>query len=160
MSSGQSPFDFSQYNGSQTRDSVATPTGGPDGGLPGSVDWIGGSSVFGTASSSPDSSGLPRGVVSAPVPWLFSAFGAAFLSLVLASVFGAAPVAAISAWVLGGPIATALVAVFTLKDTKSRTFPLYSGSRVVPWLYRITIAASLAAVLVSAWSIANWAGRL
>lgn len=160
MSSGQSPFDFSQYNGSQTQDQTPTVTERSDGGPQGNVDWSSGVSGFGSSPAALDSVSPDHGVVAAPVLWLYSAFAAAVVSLGVASLLGTLPAAAISAWVLGGPIAIALVAAFTLNDTKSRTFPLYSASQMVPWLYRFTVAASLAAVAASAWGIANWAGRL
>jgi hypothetical protein len=160
MSGGQSPFDFSQYNGSQTQDQSTTLTDRSGGVTPGYVDWINQPSAFGSSIPSSGSDGLSLRIVSAPLAWLFSAFGAASVSVALASAFGAVPGAAVTAWVLGGPVAIALMAVFTLKDTKSRTFALYSASRAVPWLYRITVTVSLVAVVLSAWSIANWAGRL
>ena len=160
MSGGQSPFDFSQYNGSQTQDQSAALTDRSGAVMPGNVDWINQPSAFGSSIPSSGTDGLPLRIVSAPVAWLFSAFGAASVSVVLASAFGAVPGAAVTAWVLGGPVAIALMAVFTLKDTRSRTFALYSASRTVPWLYRITVTVSLVAVVLSAWSIANWAGRL
>ncbi|MDP9905643.1 hypothetical protein [Arthrobacter bambusae] len=67
---------------------------------------------------------------------------------------------AVSFWVLGGPVAIALLAVFSLRDTRARTFAMYSSGPGVSWLYRLTVASSLAAVVISALSIANWAGRL
>jgi len=160
MSSGQSPFDFSQYNGSQTQDQTPTLTERSQGDPRGNLDWNSGISGFGSTPAAVSSAAPGRGVVAAPVQWLYAAFAAAVVAIGVASLLGTLPAAEISAWVLGGPIAIALVAAFTLNDTKSRTFPLYSASQMVLWLYRATVAASLAAVVVSAWGIANWVGRL
>jgi hypothetical protein len=69
-------------------------------------------------------------------------------------------VLAIVAWLLGGPVAIALIAFFSLRDTRARTHTLYSSEAMVPWIYRLALVLSLAAVVVSALNIADWVGRL
>ncbi|WP_190987949.1 hypothetical protein [Pseudarthrobacter sulfonivorans] len=96
----------------------------------------------------------------APVIWLAGAIACAVVSLVVAAGFGATPALAISAWLVGGPIAIALIAFFSLRDTRARTHTLYSADAMVPWIYRLALVLSLAAVVISALNIANWVGRL
>lgn len=101
-----------------------------------------------------------RAPAKAPVIWLAGAIACSVLSLVVAAGFGASPALAILAWLVGGPVAIALIAFFSLRDTRARTHTLYSADAMVPWLYRLALVLSLAAVVVSALNIANWVGRL
>lgn len=96
----------------------------------------------------------------APVVWLAGAIACSVLSLVVGAGFGASPALTILAWLVGGPVAIALIAFFSLRDTRARTHTLYSADAMVPWLYRLALVLSLAAVVVSALNIANWVGRL
>lgn len=96
----------------------------------------------------------------APVLWLVGAIACAIGALVVAAAFGASPPLAISAWLVGGPVAIALIAFFSLRDTLARTHTLYSADAMVPWIYRLALVLSLAAVVISALNIANWVGRL
>jgi hypothetical protein len=159
MSSGGSPFDFSKYTGAG---SSTTPEGSQS-----SSAFAGESNVdmdreinfsdaaFGHGSRPGDSQ-----MMRPPVKWLFLAAAVASIAIVVATTFGGNPFAAISAWILGGPLAIASMAVFTMRDTRARTFVLYSASGLVPWLYGVTLLVSSTAVVMSALRIADWVGRL
>ncbi|QCB96203.1 hypothetical protein E5206_04060 [Arthrobacter sp. PAMC25564] len=163
MSNGPSPFDFSQYSGTPANSQSPAPADGQFGDAQNRVapadPFAGfGGSVSTLPHATHDATGSE--VVAAPMLWLYIAAAAAALSIGVALTFGQLPAAAISAWFLGGPVAIAAVALFSLKDTRARTFTLYSGSAVAPWMQRLALLASLVAVVVSALHIANWAGRL
>lgn len=101
-----------------------------------------------------------QGPSSAPAIWLYASLAVSVIALVVALVFGATPALAIVAWVLAGPVAIALVAVFTLQDNRARTAALYSVNPAMTWIYRGAIALSLIAVIVSALKIADWVGHI
>lgn len=159
MSSGGSPFDFSKYTG------AGSPT--PSEGSSTSSAFGAESNVdldreinFSDAAFGHESRPGDRPVMRPPVKWLFLAAAVALIAIVVATIFGGNPFAAISAWILGGPLAIASLAVFTMRDTRARTFVLYSASGLVPWLYGVTLLASSTAVVLSALRIADWVGRL
>jgi hypothetical protein len=160
LSSGGNPFDFSKYNssGPEPPSSHSLSDGHPQAPVSGTVADV--SFAFGSQQAAVDFAPHHGAAAKAPVVWLAGAIACAVAALVVASGFGGSPALAISAWLLGGPVAIALVACFSLRDTRARTHPLYSAGRSVPWIYRLAVVASLAAVVVSALHIANWAGRL
>lgn len=158
LSSGGSPFDFSKYNSSPPGPS--SPQSVTDGQtqvpVSGAADY---SFSFGNQQTMLELDPFHGATARPPLSWLAAAIFCAIAALVLAAGFGAGPAFAISAWLLGGPVAIALVACFSLRDNRARTHPLYSASKAVPWIYRLALIASLAAVVVSALCIANWVGR-
>src|SRR5687768_3777986 len=104
MSSGGSPFDFSRYTGASTPSATE--------GSPSSPSFNAESNVaVGTEVTFSDSAftHYPRPsapqVINAQVTWLSITAAVAAIAMVLATLFGGSPVAAISAWVLGGPVA-------------------------------------------------------
>lgn len=168
LSNGSNPFDFSKYNssGPEPSSSRSLTEGQPQAPASGTVADV--SFAFGSQQPPVDFDPHHGAAAKAPVLWLAGAIACAVIALVVASVvalvlppgFGASTPLAISAWFLGGPFAIALVACFSLRDTRARTHTLYSAARSVPWIYRLALVLSLAAVVVSALHIANWVGRL
>lgn len=158
LSNGGNPFDFSKYNSSGPELSSHSVTHGQPL-VPAAGEVADVSFAFGNQQAVVD--WAPHGgPVKAPVLWLAGASACAVAALVMAAAFGQSPALAVAAWLLGGPVAIALVACFSLKDTRARTHTLYSAAPSVPWIYRLALVLSLAAVVVSALHIANWVGRL
>ena len=159
MSNGSNPFDFSKYNsaGPETLSSRSLTDGQPQPSAEGNADV---SFAFGGHQTVVNLAPHSDEPAKAPVIWLAGAIACSVVSLVVAAVFGATPALAISAWLVGGPVAIALIAFFSLRDTRARTHTLYSADAMVPWIYRLALVLSLAGVVISALNIANWAGRL
>lgn len=160
LSNGSNPFDFSKYNSSGPEPvSSRSLTGGQ----PQSPAADNPADVFFAFDSHQTEVNLAPHLgapAKAPVIWLAGAVACAVASLVLAAGFGGSPALAISAWLVGGPVAIAMIAFFSLRDTRARTHTLYSADAMVPWIYRLALVLSLAAVVISALNIANWIGRL
>ncbi len=134
--------------------------------------WGGGPTGFG-ATSSP-SSGSPSGgfddppssppaftVVHPPLAWLYAALGAGAVALALVIALRDVIPVVFAGWVLGGPVAFALTAVFQSVDTSRRTQLGYSTGRkaIVTSLYIAALTVGFAAVAVAAVILALWAGR-
>lgn len=104
-------------------------------------------------------SGGPIEISRPPTYLLFIALAIAIIAAVVAGIFGQ-PVVAIICWVLAGPIAIGIIALFVTKDNNARGAGVY----VAPgWLRAVHIIASVvcvAAVIVPALRIAFWVGRL
>jgi len=158
MTSGDNPFDFSQYNGNQVQQPSV---GAPDRGASSTFTSTAASS-FGFGESFQASGSVPpaQAAIGVPTKWLVLAIACAVVSIGVVIVLGGAPIAAITAWLLGGPIAIVLLAVFSIRDTQARTYPLYSSGELVPWIYRLGFVLSAVAIVISAMRIANWMGRL
>jgi hypothetical protein len=95
-----------------------------------------------------------------PFVWLVAALVLGLVAAVVAWVFGASMWVALAMWVLAGPIAIGLLAVFTQQDVQQRAKPIYDAPSWIPVLYWSAVAAAVVGIGVSAWSIADWAGRL
>lgn len=171
MSDSGRPFDFGQLGGAGTPHNPPVSADSSGAGSPNPFAGSAGKNVhsgFSQDDSSAGSSGTnfnydgaaPLRPVGAPVVWLFGSMAAAVIALVLALIVGGDPVMAVTAWILAGPVAIALVAVFSFQDTRARTAALYSSSDFATWLYRGVIILSLIAVVVSALRIADWVGRI
>lgn len=119
---------------------------------PVSSDW---GSSGGSTPSSDDGRG---GIASAPVVWLGLGGLAALCSLGVGLVSSSPKVAAV-AWLLGGPVAIGLLAVFVSKDTVRRAEPFYAVSFVAEWGRRLLVVLALVAVAVNAWTIADFVAR-
>lgn len=177
------PFDFSEYSRPQPGNSGAPDQGGGDFTRP-----SGGFGAPPSLSQQPPSGfgqppsgfGQPPGMAAvdsfggvgpsapvqmrtAPTAWLTAAGAVAVIGLIVAVVALAAldsgPLAVV-AWVLSGPVAIGLLAAFTYRDTQARASAFYSEPLWVPWATRVVLAVSCIAVLISAWNIADWIGRL
>ncbi|MDO5752287.1 hypothetical protein [Arthrobacter sp.] len=172
MSDSGRPFDFGQFGGAGTPSKphasaglTAPPSTNPFAGISGTNENIGfdlsdGNAGVPGSSFNTGSAGEPLRPTGAPVIWLLGSMAAAVIALVLALGFGGVPALTVAAWVLAGPVAIALVAVYSFRDTKARTAALYSSSGSATWLYRVAIMLSLVAVVVSALRIADWVGRI
>lgn len=95
-----------------------------------------------------------------PLVWLLIS-----LLLALAGLAGAILVApggslGIYTWLLSGPVAFALLVVFTVIDNSRRASLFYRVSSVAQLLYWATLVVAFAGVIVSAWHVADWVGRI
>lgn len=160
MSSGSNPFDFSKYNSSGPETSPSRSLTDGQQQAPTAASVPDAAFGFGSQQAAADLAPHLGAAAKAPVLWLAGAIACAIVALVVAAGFGASPVLAISAWLVGGPVAIALIAFFSLRDTRARAHTLYSADARVPWIYRFALVLSLAAVVLSALCIADWAGRL
>ena len=156
------------------------PTGGQRSGTGGAVPPSAGMPSYrhtaGTASSSSSLGSLldsddepaalsPIRAGSPPLLWLAAAFISATLGLIIVLVLhdpgtGNVPYFAFISWVLAGPAAIGLLAIFLTKDTNARARALYAAPAWVPWAYRAVLLVALVAIVLSAIRIADWAGRL
>lgn len=171
MSDNGRPFDFGQFGGASAPANPPSPAGPPGGTNPFGGANTGqslqsGAAQSGFGASTPVSGGNYDGgsaslhPTSAPVVWLYAAIAASIIAMFVALFLGDTPFLAIGAWAFAGPVAIALVAVFSFRDTRARTAALYSSSDFVTWLYRGAIVLSLIAVVISALKIADWVGRI
>jgi hypothetical protein len=109
-----------------------------------------------TAPAPATASGTGR--ASAPVLWL----GLAGLVVAVAVGLNVASSSwhlAVVGWLLAGPVAVGLFAVFVLGDTKRRADPWYAASDLVDWGRRVLVLAILVAVALNAWTFADAVGR-
>lgn len=103
----------------------------------------------------------PQESASAPVAWLAAGAVLAALALVAALLFGGTVSVAIAGWLVAGPVVIGLLALYTLRQTRALALPFATGpSSGLRLAYAGVVALTMIAVLVSAWRIAEWAGRL
>jgi hypothetical protein len=98
------------------------------------------------------------GSASSPVLWLVFGIALALLAIT-ASVVTTSLTAAIAGWVLGGPAAIGLLAVFVSSDNNARANPWYAESAVAAWGRRALVLLALLAVGLNAWGIADYIAR-
>lgn len=117
---------------------------------------------FGESSSSGDGSGTTsRLEISSPrLLWLFLGVAVALVGLGLAVFLGQLIVPAAAAWLLSGPLAIGLLAVFLHSESKRHSMPTFVDYGWLRAGYVLAMVLALAAVVVSAVRIALWVGRL
>lgn len=145
----------------------ASPFGGPPTAAGTSATSLGapfGTAPFGTApfGSAPVPSGRQASATtSAPVQWLVAGAVLAAVALLAALLFGGTVTVAIAAWLVAGPAVIGLLALYTLRQTRALALPFATRpSSGLRFAYAGVVVLALCAVLVSAWRIAEWAGRL
>lgn len=94
-----------------------------------------------------------------PVGWLAAALSIVAVALVLAAVSDA-PTLIGAAWLLSGPVAISVLAVFTLRDTRRRANVVYASRAWVARSYQLCLVVATLGIVLSATRIAFWAGRL
>ena len=147
------PTPYGPQPGTQSGAPPTAPVPGPTGPWPAPVP--GDTSVY---DPSPDLSGTAVG--KPPVGWLVAALAVGLAGAVVAFL-GRDPVLAILAWALAGPGAIGLLAVFAQRDVAQRALPIYlSSPGRTTALYWAAILVAAVGIAVSAWYIAQWAGRL
>lgn len=174
MSSSPDPFDFSDYTSPRREASGQWPTGSPAadplfnpfGGEPvAATDFA----RTGTTDTAVDSFGTApaRSITvsaqgSPPLHWLAFAALAALAGIAATAVaLGGGPVPfALLGWGLAGLVAFGLLAVFTVLDTRKRALAVYAASGLALLAYKGVVVVAGVGVLLGAWSIADWAGRL
>jgi hypothetical protein len=147
-----------------------TPGGAPGGYVPGGFTpdgfTSGGSSPDGFT---PDGYGAGFGttqiaetdlVGTPPKIWLIAALVLGLAAAAVAVTLGASIGYALLAWLLAGPVAIGLLAVFSQRDVRQRSLPIYHSPTWLPTLYWSAVVAAGLGVLSSAWYIAQWAGHL
>jgi len=95
-----------------------------------------------------------------PVLWMWGGIAAAVVGGVIAAVVGSIVPLAWTAWALAGPISIGLFSVFSLRDTKQRSKPLYGERAAVTWIFRAGWVLAFIGVILAALRLADWAGRL
>lgn len=109
-----------------------------------------------------DESGRARSlavVATPPLPLLGAAMGTALVGALAAwLVPGIVP--RVIGWVLAGPVAFGVLALFINRDTAARATGLYTAPAWLTVGYRAAAALSMVAVLLCAVRIADWVGRL
>jgi len=97
-------------------------------------------------------------VSSAPLVWLAAPAAVALIAIVTQALTRNHWVA-VGAWVLAGPVAIALLAVFVRRDTERRADPWYAESALVDWARRVVVVLALVGVALSAYTIADAVAR-
>lgn len=95
-----------------------------------------------------------------PLLWLLLSLVTALIGLAGSIIFAPSGPPAIFTWFLSGPISFLLIVVFTVIDNSRRTSLFYSVNSFAVALYWITLALALAGVILSAWHLADWIGRI
>lgn len=150
---GDTPSGAEDGSWGDPRDPIGPPLPSPlpPSSAPGREPGVG----FGGVAPAPALSGQGT---SAPVPWLITGLLLAAVALVLAVVTNSLwP--AVLAWLLGGPAAIGLLAVYAQADTGRRANPWYAEAPLADWGRRVLVALSLLAVAVAAWTIADVVAR-
>lgn len=112
----------------------------------------------GVSTAMPSAGGGAISVARPPAFLLLIAIGLAVAAAVLAGVL-ALPGVAIGAWVVAGPIAIGLIALFVIRDTWARSSGVYAAPGWVKPLHWAAIVVCLLCILVPAIRIALWVGR-
>jgi hypothetical protein len=150
---GFTPGGFTP-GGSPTPGGSAPPGFTPDGFAPEGPDGRLGPGQFGAERfTDADLVGAP------PKIWLIAALVLGLAAAAVALALGASVGYAFVAWLLAGPVAIGLLAIFTQSDVRQRSMPIYNAPSWLPALYWSAVAAAGLGVLSSAWSIAQWAGH-
>jgi hypothetical protein len=102
----------------------------------------------------------PYVVVRTPVVWLLGAMVLGIAGAVGAALLGTSISVALAAWFLAGPLAIGLIAVHSWRDTALRTRLGYDQLQGATAMYAATIVVAAVGIGLSAWRIAEWAGRL
>lgn len=95
-----------------------------------------------------------------PPTWLlFLAAGLALVAGIIALVL-ANPIVAIVCWLVAGPVAIGLLALFVVRDTFARSSGLYAAPDWVKPMHYVAIGVCLVCILAPALRIADWVGHL
>lgn len=119
---------------------------------------FGGSDSPGFENGGGSASGLQ--IATPRLVWLLLGGLAGVLGLTLAAALGQRILPASVGWVLGGPVAIGLLAVFVHTESRRHAMPTSVDYGWVRPCYAAAVALALVAVVVSAVRIALWAGRL
>lgn len=145
----------------QSQPPAAHPFGGP---FPDATQQLGAVQEFGQSRSPGAVFGAPSAegdvvVATPPVALLFLAAGLAIAAGVVA-LFFAHPVVVGICWLVAGPLAIGLLALFVGKDTQARSSGLYAARDWVKPMHYVAISVCLLCILVPAVRLADWMGRL
>lgn len=154
------PFDFEGRAPAPRVEPVRAPEPAREGQGGGHVVGPGGGPGGGTGGGAPVFDRLPRGAAGPPAGWLVAALVVALAATVGALLLGADIGVAFLCWVLAGPAAIGLIAVFVLRDTLARSRPLYIRPPWMTPLRVVTVLAVVVGIAAGAWRIADWWGRL
>jgi len=119
-------------------------------------DWFQSAGVF-------DERVLPAGThlaVGPPFVWLAAAAGAGMVGGTMAALLGRVPALAVLAWAVAGPVAVALLAVFSARDARRQAAPIYTSPSWTKTAYWGVVLVVGLALLVTAWQIGQWTGRV
>ena len=107
-----------------------------------------------------NSSSAPALTVAGPPRYLlFGAASTALFASLVALMFPGSMLAALIAWLLAGPVAVALLGLFTSRDIAARAAPVYVCPIWLPWAIRGAIVLIGVGVALSSWRFADWASR-
>jgi hypothetical protein len=170
MSDGRGPFGFGSRPDSGSWGPPAppggfpppaTPPGGTAAGTPGGWSPVPGPPQADPGGAPFEQRGFGGELVGRPpVGWLVGALVLGVAAAAIALTLGASFWVAMGAWLVAGPVAIGLLAVFGQRDIRQRARPIYHAPSWVPLLYWSTLVAAAAGVGASAWRLAEWAGRL
>ncbi len=93
-----------------------------------------------------------------PIVWLAVGVGLAVIGAVLGLVFRSATWSVLG-WLLSGPAAIGMLAVFALADAAKRQRLWYVPGQAAGWLRRSLVVLALMAIAVNAWIIADAVAR-
>ncbi|SDS76198.1 hypothetical protein [Microlunatus soli] len=160
------PWDFSEFGapraGQSAESDLTTSDSGRDGGTGAGRSVRAADSGFDALSDLGTAHGPATGalaVAGPPLTLLGISAAAAVIGLLLAALLGALPALAVIGWVLAGPFAIGVLALYTTADTRRRAQPIYVAPNWLIAGYYACLAVCLVGVIVSAIRIALWVGR-
>ncbi|MGY4654452.1 hypothetical protein [Mycobacterium sp. URHB0021] len=115
--------------------------------------------VFGATTAAAASPGGNLTVARPPLALFGLAITLAGAGAAVAGGWGGAPAAASVGWLLAGPFAIGILAVYTVVDTSRRTSAVYSAPSWTKAAYWTVVAVCMAGIAIAAWHLALWAGR-
>ena len=118
------------------------------------------SSPFGGFGGTSSPAAAPAAPAGPPWPWLVGSIVLAVAGSLLAVFWGGAVLRAGLGWLLGGPLAIALLAVYLHLDIARRARPIRIDYRWSAPLYVGAVVLALLAVVLSSVRLADWFGRL
>lgn len=105
-----------------------------------------------------DSSTVPNGISSPPLVWLFAAFGVVVVSAILWVLNDSIPLGVVG-WLLAGPLAVGLWAMFLIQDNRRRVAAWYAPSSLTVPLRVALLFLAFAMVALHAYHVADQLSR-
>ena len=160
------PFDFSDFGSPRTNGRTAVGPSPSESKLHTGFDPFGEThsgpvtpvDAFGMAAATSDATqGIS--VARPPLNLFVLAIALAAAGVLIAGIWGNTLIDAALGWLLAGPVAIGVLAIYTLVDTRRRTDAVYSAPSWTGSAYWVVIAVCLAGIAIGAWHLALWAGR-
>lgn len=161
------PFDFSDFGSPRPNGQTTLQPARPESKLDTGFDPFGeaqprrteSTDAFAVTTPGANPSARSLTVARPPLTLFGLAIALAAAGALIAGVWGSSLAAAGIGWLLSGPVAIGVLAVYTLVDTRRRTDAVYSAPRWTGAVYWTAVVVCLIGIAIGAWYLALWAGR-